>query len=172
VRRFVRVLGLATIALVVLAAPVSAARPQMERITVDDLFVDEFLSETCGIEVMGHFTGHIIFRAFTDATGSVVREVNNFALSGRFWSELGSVGFKDVGVDRVTYTPDGFINVIVGNVQSISVPGEGRVYANVGQTTLQFTVDDQGEITDVQVLREVGQHEGDQVAVICSVLNP
>ena len=171
-RRIVRVLCLAAMAIAVVAAPVSAGKPQLERVTIDDLFVDEFLSEVCGVEVMGHFTGHITFRVFTDATGAVVREINTYATAGHFWSDFGSVGFRDVGVDRVTYTADGLINVIVGNVQSIQVPGSGRVYADVGQTTVQLTFDDQGNVIDEQVLRQVGQHEGDQLAVVCSVLAP
>src|SRR6188474_3095722 len=70
VRLSLRVLGLGLLAALLIAAPVNAGKPQMERIPVDDLFVDDFLSDACGAEVTVHFTGHVTFRVFTDADGN------------------------------------------------------------------------------------------------------
>lgn len=76
----------------------------------------------------------------------------------------------DVGVDRVEYLADGsIIQVIIGNVQSIQIPGHGRVYADVGQITLHVTFDENGDPI-FELTSERGQHEGDQLEAICSVL--
>jgi hypothetical protein len=174
VQRIPRQLALAALALLAtlaLAGPALAAKPQMERLQVDDLFVDGFLSDACGAEVTAHITGHITFRAFTDGADNVVREVNNYALTATYSSANGSVRAKDVGVDRVAYAPDGsFVNVIVGNVQSFNIPGQGRVYQDTGQVTLRFTFDEEGNAT-IEVLDDSkGQHDPDQVGPLCSVL--
>ena len=168
--RSIRILALASLATLLLAMPVAAAKPQMERLIIDDLFVDEFLSGVCEVEVTAHFTGHIVFRAFTDASGAVVRELNNYALSGRYSSDHATVRVKDVGVDRVRHLADGsIINVIVGNVQSIQVPGQGRVYSDVGQITIHITFDENGEGT-VELLGSAGQHDDGQTDVLCGIL--
>ena len=170
-RRLLRVIGLGVVAMLLLAAPASAGKPVLERIPVDDLFVDDFLSAECGAIVTAHIGGHINFRIWLDADGNPVRELNNYALTATWTSEHGSLFAKDVGVDRVTYQADGsIVNVIVGSVRSINVPGQGRVYADVGQTTLHITFDENGEVAGVEVLDQAGQHEGDQVAALCSVL--
>jgi hypothetical protein len=171
VRRLLRVIGLGVAAALLLAAPVSAGKPVLERVPIDDLFVDDFLSAECGAEITAHVTGHINFRVWLDDDGAPIRELNNYALSVHWTSEHGSLGAKDVGVDRVTYQADGsIVNVIVGNVQSINIPGQGRVYADVGQKTLHITFDENGEVTGVELLGQAGQHEGDQIAAVCSVL--
>ena len=169
-RRSVRVLGLGLLAVLLIAAPVNAGKPQMERIPVDDLFVDDFLSEVCGAEVTVHFTGHVTFRVFTDADGNPVREVNNYALGGTYSSANGSLRVRDVGVDRITYLPDGsLIQIIIGNVRSFSIPGQGRVYADVGRTVLQITFDANGDPI-FTVISQQGQHDDDNLEALCSVL--
>jgi hypothetical protein len=169
-RRPVRALALAALATLLLAAPTAAAKPEMDHVQVDDVFVDGFLSEMCGTEITAHVTGHITFRAFVDGD-VVVRELNNYALSAVYESAHGSVRVKDVGVDRVRYLADGsIVNVIVGNVQSIQVPGQGRVYSDVGQATIHITFDENGEGT-VEVLSSAGQHDEDQVGPLCDALD-
>ena len=169
-RRSVRVLALASLATLLLAAPAAAAKPEMERVPIDDVFVDDFLTEVCGTEVNGHVYGHITFRAFVNDDDAVVREVNNYALTSVFMSEHATIQVKDVGVDRVTYLDDGsLINVIVGNVQSITIPGHGRVYSDVGQTTIHIMFDENGE-PSVEVLSSHGQHDDDQLGVLCEFL--
>ena len=169
-RRSIRVLVLASLATMLLAAPTAAAQPTTERVPVDDVFFDEFLTEVCGTEVNGHVYGHVTFRAFTNADGDVVRELNNYALTRVFTSEHATIQAKDVGVDRVTYQPDGsLIQLIIGNVQSFTIPGHGRVYSDVGQTTVHITFDENGE-PSFEVLSSVGQHDDDQLEVLCEFL--
>ena len=165
-RRIARVIGLGVLGAVLVATPVSAGKPDMERVVVDDTFVDLVLSAACGVEVNAHVTGHATFRVFTDAAGNPVRELNNFALSVLWWSENGAIHAKDVGVDRVAYFEDGSVlQFIIGSVQSFSIPGQGRVYADTGRTMLE--VDAAGNVT---VTPLGGQHDPDQLGAICAVL--
>lgn len=170
--RRARVILIASIACLALASP-AAAKPEMERVVLNDIGLqDEFLSGACGFDVFFDGTGHVIFRLFTDSDGNPQREVNNFGVHLRIYSEWGSVSVRDVGVDRVTYNADGSITqVIVGNVQSIQLPGHGRVYADVGQTTLMITFPDPEGEAVVEIVRQVGQHsEFGQEAVLCEAL--
>ena len=169
-RRLVRILGLGLLGSVLIGGPVNAGAPTTERIPIDETFVDDFLTEACGAEVTAHVTGHVTFRVFTNAAGDPVRELNNYAVHNAWSSANGSLRANDVGVDRITYLPDGsLLQVVIGNVQSISIPGQGRVYADVGQTTVHITFDANGDPI-FTVLEQHGQHEGDQLEALCSVL--
>lgn len=169
-RRFVRILGLGLLGAMLVGAPVNAGKPVMERVPIDDTFVDEFLSEECGAEVTAQFTGHITFRVFNDANGNPVRELNNYAIGGTYRSVNGSVRFRDVGVDRVTYLADGsLIQVVIGNVRSFSIPGQGRVYSDVGQSTFHITFDANGDPI-FELISQHGQHDESDVEALCSVL--
>lgn len=166
VRAIVRVVVMGVLGAVLVVAPVSAGTPEMERIPVDDTFVDLELSAACGVEVTAHVTGHVIFRAFTDEAGTPVREVNNYALRVYWWSENGTIRAQDVGADRVTYFDDGSVLlIIIGSVQSFSIPGEGRVYSDVGRVMIEIDADGNETVTPLG-----GQHDSDQLDAICGVL--
>jgi hypothetical protein len=166
VRRIVRVIGLGLLGATLLAGPVSAGRPEQVKETVDDVFVDPVLSAACGVDVSAHVTGHAVFRLFTDADGNPVRELNNYAIDVVWSSVNGEIHAKDVGADRVTYLDDGgIVLVIIGNVQSFSAPGQGRVYADVGRVMIEF--DAAGNLT---VTPLGGQHDEDQLEAICGIL--
>jgi hypothetical protein len=84
----------------------SGVPPTIERIPVDDTFVDADLSEACGVEVTVRAQGHIIVRTFVeDGTGVVeVRTINvgvTATADGRVFR------FRDVGADVVRIEPDG-----------------------------------------------------------------
>lgn len=173
--RRARAILIASVACLVIAGPAAAAKPQMERVTLNDIGLkDDFLTEHCGFDVFFDGTGHFILRSFTDSEGNLQREVNNFAIHVRVYSEWGSVSVVDVGADLVTYNADGSVTrVIIGSVQSIQLPGQGRVYAAVGQTTLLMTFPDPEGDPVVEVVREVGQHSDiAQEDVLCDALAP
>ena len=171
--RMVRAFMCACLLGAVVATAVAAGQPTMERIPVAEVGIhDDFLTDVCGFDVWFDIDGHITFRVFTDADGNPTREVNNFALSVRYYSEFGSVSVVDVGPDRVTYNADGSItNYITGNVQSIQATGEGRVYSDVGWVQLHITFPEEGDPI-VEFVSAAGQHWGDQIAVICGLLAP
>ena len=67
-------------------------------------FVDENLSEACGVEATVHLTGHQTTRT---REGGGVLEVFTVNLTGIISSEFGSFMVKDVGTFSVRMTPDG-----------------------------------------------------------------
>ena len=165
---------LASALLLATAVPVAAGKPEMERIPIDDVgLLDEFLTDECGFDVFFDGSGHITFRLLSDADGNPMREVNNFAIQIRYYSEFGEVRTRDIGPDRVRYLDDGSITIAVtGNIQSFSVPGQGRVVANTGQTILHITFPEDGSDPITEVIRQAGNHtEGDSTAVICDLLD-
>jgi hypothetical protein len=166
VRRIARVFGLGVLGAILVTAPVSAGKPEMVLDAFDTTFVDDALSDSCGVEVNAHVSGHTIVRVFTDADGNPVRELNNYAVQAHWWSINGDIHVRDVGADRVTFFDDGSVQlIIIGNVQSISIPGEGRVYADVGRLMIEFDAAGNATVTPLG-----GQHDPDQLAVICGVL--
>ena len=172
--RGLRVALLATLACLVLASPAAAGKPLMEKATLNDIGVlDEILTEVCGFDVFLDATGHIIFRLFVDDEGEPIREVNNFGVHLRLFSEWGSIQLVDVGVDRILYNEDGSITqLIIGNVQSIQVPGQGRVYADVGLTEVLVTFPDPEGDPVFELIRQAGQHSDNHLDVICAALAP
>lgn len=172
--RVIRAAVAACLCLGALAAPAAAGKPITERVQINDVAVPlDDLSKACGFAVWRDTTGHITFRLFVDENGDSMRELNNYAIRGRYYSSARSVRVNDVGVDRITYLPGGnIIQVIIGNVQSINVPGRGRVYANVGQSTYLLTFALNGDLIGEELLSSSGQHDPDQFAVLCEVLAP
>ena len=112
-------------ALVVLCAaaalvPASAAGapPTIVREDIDETFVDEDLSEACGVEATVHLTGHSTSRV---REGGGVLEVFTVNLTGIITSEFGSFKVKDVGSDATRITPTGQVIVSIrGQVPSSS----------------------------------------------------
>ena len=157
-----------------LVAPAAAGKPTMEVIKIADVgILDEFLTEVCGFDIFFDGAGHFTLRQFTDRAGDFRGEVNNFAIRVRYYSEFGSVNAVDTGADRVTVLDDGSqVFSIIGNVQSITVPGHGRVYSNNGQMTFHITFDAEGNPT-FELLSAPGQHpEVGQEVVLCEFLGP
>lgn len=169
-RRSLVLASLATILALAVAGPALAAKPETERIVLHDSFLEPDLTAACGFDVHLVGEGHITFRLFSDESGAPVRELNNYAIRLTLSSEWASLRMTDVGADRVAYLPDGsLILIVIGNVQSVNIPGEGRVYFDVGRVVSRITFDANGEPT-FTVLSEAGQHEGDQVDAICAAL--
>jgi len=98
----------AAVALVPAAA--AGAPPTIVREEVDETFVDEALSEDCGVEATVHLTGHTTSRT---REGGGVLEVFTVNLTGTITSEFGSFKVKDVGSDSTRITPDGQVIVSI-----------------------------------------------------------
>ena len=82
----------------------AGAPPTIVREDIDETFVDENLSEACGVEATVHLTGHQTTRT---REGGGVLEVFTVNLTGIISSEFGSFMVKDVGTFSVRMTPDG-----------------------------------------------------------------
>ena len=88
-RRVIRVMVLGLLGVACSPGTVNAGRPARTLHPFEDLFVDPFLSDACGVDVTVRATGHYILRGFTDANGNLVHEVNNYAIDLTFLSENG-----------------------------------------------------------------------------------
>jgi hypothetical protein len=165
---------LASALLLVSVSPVAAVgKPTVDRVNINDVGVyDDFLSGECGFDVWSDTGGHITFRLFNDAAGNPRREVNNYAVRVHYYSENGDVYTRDVGPDRARYLDDGSILLtITGNVQPVTAPGQGRVNADSGQTTVLITFDENGD-PQFEDISQHGNHMGaDLVAVLCGLLD-
>ncbi len=61
---------------------------------------------------------------------------------------------------------------VIGNAQSINVPGRGRVWFNTGVSVFEITFDGAGN-PQFEFILEHGQHsEADQLEVLCELLGP
>ena len=89
-------------------ASAAGAPPTIVREDVDEIFVDEALSEACGVEATVHLTGHSTSRM---REGGGVLEVFTVNVTGIITSEFGSFRVKDVGSDSTRVTPDGQVIV-------------------------------------------------------------
>ena len=98
-----------------LAAPAAeGAKPSLERIVVDDQFVDEGLSEICGFEITLRAMGKVTLREFPDGRLDAVNNVNvvvTLSANGNTYT------LHDVGADVAKVLKDGTIQLaIIGQV--------------------------------------------------------
>jgi hypothetical protein len=91
-------------------ASAAGAPPNFVREEIDETFVDEALSEACGVEATVHLTGHSTSRV---REGNGVREIFTVNLTGIITSEFGSFKVKDVGSDATRVTPKGQVIVSI-----------------------------------------------------------
>lgn len=91
-------------------ASAAGAPPTFVREDIDETFVDEDLSEACGVKATVHLTGHLTSRV---REGNGVREIFTINLTGIITSEFGSFKVKDVGSDATRVTPTGQVIVSI-----------------------------------------------------------
>lgn len=105
-RRAVGTAVMLTMAATGLAGPAAAAPPLIEREVVNDTFVDEFLSEACGVEVTATVTGFVVTRQF-ERSGVGVQSLTTISLTATLTSGDNTFRFRDVGADIERTTPSG-----------------------------------------------------------------
>jgi hypothetical protein len=93
-----------------------AGKPTFERITVDETFADDFLTDACGVPVTTHAEGDITIRTFSGGgTGPAQITTLNIALTAMAGGN--TYRFRDVGADHAQIKPDGtVVLMIVGQV--------------------------------------------------------
>jgi hypothetical protein len=112
-----------------------AAQPTIERIDVEDTFVDESTSELCGFEVTVVAEGHIIVRTFDDEDGLVEVRTINVALTAT--ANGNEYPVRDVGADLLRVTPDGVAIIsIIGQVP-FDFTGVLKVNLETGEAILE-----------------------------------
>ena len=100
----------------VVAPSASAAGPTIERFDVDETFLDEFLTDACGVEVLTRAQGQVAVRAFSgDGTGPVEVFTLNVALTAMAGDN--TYRFRDLGLNLERVEPDGTaVLSVVGQV--------------------------------------------------------
>jgi hypothetical protein len=105
-------LGGILVAAAVLVPGALAGPPRFERITVDDTFADDFLTEACGVPVTTHAEGHITIRTFSGGgTGPAEVVTVNVGLTATAGDN--TYRFRDVGADQTQVKPDGSVIVMI-----------------------------------------------------------
>jgi hypothetical protein len=139
---------------VVLAAVITpgalAGKPTMERVDLDEVFFDDFLTAECGVDVTTHIQGHIILRTFADGRNIEVNTIS-FALTAMAGDN--TYQFRDVGVDHVQVTKDG--------TEIISI---------VGQVPFEFIGALKINLTTGEVIHEPGHDISGRLAEACAAL--
>jgi hypothetical protein len=142
---------------------------------VDDVFVDDFLTEECGFEVTHTVTGTIKSSVGRDGLG-----LFRFRLKHELIGPGGTLGFPDVGIDKdLAVVEDGDTTVFTVMATGvlglrIVIPGQGVVAANTGRETRIFTVDTAtGELISFEVIVDSGLDrplEGAALDAVCQAL--
>jgi hypothetical protein len=127
---------LGALLVVVLGATAAAAQaPVKEVIQVDDEFVDEALSEECGVEVTVTLTGRVTVFTFPD--GKVLQELTTLNLEVVFSAGDNQIRVRDVGIDQVRVQPDGTVILsIVGQVP-LGFTGVLKIKLDTGEAILE-----------------------------------
>lgn len=115
---------------------VGAARPESERIVVDEEFADDAFSEECGVPVTTRVQGFVILRTFDDS-GTGVVSLNTISLSLTATAGDRIFRFRDVGADLVRIEPDGTaVLQIIGQVP-FEFAGVLKVDLDTGEVILE-----------------------------------
>jgi hypothetical protein len=116
------------------ATPASAAAPETETITISDTFLDEFLTDACGVEVTTTATGHITFRTFPDRPiGPQSLNTINIGLLATAGDNV--IRFRDVGADLVLVSPDGTVTLMIIGQIPFGFTGVLKINLETGEVT-------------------------------------
>jgi hypothetical protein len=119
---------LGALLVVVLGAPAAVAQaPEKEVIQVEDTFVEEELTEECGVEVTATVTGRVTLFTFPD--GRVLQDLTTLNLEVVWSAGDNQVRVRDVGIDQVRVQPDG--TVILSTVGQVPVEFTGVMKINL-----------------------------------------
>lgn len=93
-----------------------AGKPTIERVAVDEVGIDPFLSEVCGFDVMASVRGHLIFRTFEEDGRGLV-SLTTLNVRGEVSANGKTVNVHDVGADQLRVMPDGTVILsIIGQI--------------------------------------------------------
>jgi hypothetical protein len=142
---------------------------------VDDEFVNEFLTDECGFEVLHTVVGTI--KSSVDKNGLFLFR---FRLKQELIGPGGTLSYPDVGVNRdVAVVEDGDNTVVTVQATGvlalrIVVPGQGVVAANTGREIFLITFNTEtGEFVDFEVIVDRGLDrplEGAALEAVCAAL--
>lgn len=112
------------------------APPVIERIPVDDTFVDEELSEACGVAVTTTVRGHIIERSMSgEGTGAAFVRTINLGFTARAGDR--TFRFRDVGADVTRIEPDGTAVLLISGQVPFDFAGALKIDLETGEAILE-----------------------------------
>jgi hypothetical protein len=128
--------ALGALLVVVLGATAAAAQaPEKEVIPIDEMFVDPFLSEECGVEVTVTETGRVTVFTFPD--GTVLQSLTTLNVEVVLTAGDNQIWIRDVGIDQVRVQPDGTVILsIVGQVP-LGFTGVMKIDLETGEVILE-----------------------------------
>jgi hypothetical protein len=128
--------ALGALLVVVLGATAAAAQaPEKEVIPIDEMFVDPFLSEECGVEVTVTETGRVTVFTFPD--GTVLQSLTTLNVEVVLTAGDNQIRIRDVGIDQVRVQPDGTVILsIVGQVP-LGFTGVMKIDLETGEVILE-----------------------------------
>jgi hypothetical protein len=113
-----------------------AQKPTMERIDIDESFLDEFLTEACGVPVTVRAQGHIIVRTFSgERTGPA--EIRTISVGLTAMANGNTYRFRDVGVDLVRIEPDGTAILMIVGQLPFDFTGVLKIDLETGEAILE-----------------------------------
>jgi hypothetical protein len=117
------------------AAGVGAA-PVFERITIDEAFVDEELSEACGVPVTGTARGHVILRTFP-GEGPGLSTVNTINIGITLTSGGRTFRLRDVGADVARIESDGSVVLLISGQVPFAFAGALKIDPETEEVILE-----------------------------------
>ena len=130
------------------AIAVDAAKPEFERISINESSVDPFLSDVCGFEVVTTSVGHVTIRTSPDRTvGAVnVSSVNVLTTASASGNQY---TFRDVGADVTRIAPNGdLILSIIGHLP-FGFTGVLKINLTTGDVVLEPHHSTEGDLDDL-----------------------
>jgi hypothetical protein len=136
----------------------AASQEEPNLIEVDDEFVDDFWTETCGFEVVQRVEG-----AFKQVFVRDQLQLETYRLTHTLTGPGESLTWRDRGSNTdIVFNPDGTITVTAaGPILRLTVPGEGAVVADIGRHRVIVTFDAEGNIVGEEVLWKAGPSPDD-----------
>lgn len=129
------VAGITAVAAVAFPGAASAAKPTVDRIPINETFVDDFLSEECGVTVTTTAKGRITVRTFDREKGLVQLVTINVGLTARAGDNV--VRFRDVGSDATRITPDGTVIMRISGQIPFEFKGTMKVNLETDEVILE-----------------------------------
>ena len=114
----------------------SGAPPTFERITVDETFAGEFLTEECGVSVTTRAKGHIIVRTFPHG-GTGVVEVSTINVGLTAIADGRVFRFRDIGANVTRIEPDGTAVLLISGQAPFAFAGVLKIDLETGEAILE-----------------------------------
>ena len=128
---------LGALLVVMLGATAAAAQaPEKEVIPVDGMFVDEGLSEACGVEVTITFTGSFTVFTFPDRPVGL-QELFTVNISLVATAGDNQVRIGNVGIDLLRIEPDGTAIITITGQVPLEFTGVMKINLTTGEVILE-----------------------------------